>query len=65
MPYWLTSLGTQASTPPTASAIAAAPLKSTTTVWSIRSPVSFSTVFWVQAGLPLGYSPTVKAELNI
>ncbi|GAA4997752.1 hypothetical protein GCM10025734_30480 [Kitasatospora paranensis] len=34
-------------------------------VWSTRSPVSASTVFWVQAGLPCGYSPTVKAELNI
>ncbi len=61
----LTSLGTQTSTPLMASVIAATPLKSTTMVWSIRSPVSASTVFWVQAGFPLGESPTVKASLNI
>ncbi len=60
-----TSLGTQTSTPLMASVIAATPRKSTTTVWSIRRPVSDSTVFWVQAGLPWGNWPTVKASLNI
>ncbi len=33
-------------------------------VWSIRMPVIFSTVFWVQAGLPWSVSPTEKAALN-
>ncbi len=65
MSWESTSLGTQTSTPLIASVIAATPRKSTTTVWSIRRPVSASTVFCVQAGLPCGKSPTVKAELNI
>ncbi len=50
-------------TPLTAEVIAAKPAKLTTMVWSIRMPVSFSTVFWVQAGLPSLVSPTEKAEL--
>ena len=44
--------------------IAAKPLKSTTMVWSTRMPVTFSTVFWVQAGLPPSLPPTEKAALN-
>ncbi len=58
-------MGTHTSTPPTASVTEAKPLKSTTRVWSTRRPVSSSTVFCVQAGLPALNSPTVKAELNI
>lgn len=59
------SCGTQTSTPPTTSVSAEKPLKSTTTVWSTRRPVSFSTVFWVHAGLPSAVLPTVYASLNM
>ncbi len=59
------SCGRQTWTPPTTSVSAAKPLKSTTTVWSTRSPVSSSTVFWVQAGLPASVWPTEKAALNM
>lgn len=52
-------------TPPTTSVRAAKPLKSTTTVWSTRRPVSFSTVFCVQAGFPPAVSPVEYAALNI
>ncbi len=58
------SSGRQMSTPSTALVIAAKPWKSTTMVWSTRIPVSFSTVFWVQAGLPSSVPPTEKAALN-
>ncbi len=58
------TLGRQTSTPPTALVIAAKPEKSTTRVWSTRIPVSFSTVFWVQAALPSDASPCENAALN-
>lgn len=60
-----TSCGRHTFTPPTTRVSAAKPLKSMTTVWSTRRPVSFSTVFWVQAGLPLAVCPTEYASLNI
>ncbi len=44
--------------------IEAKPLKSTTRVWSTRMPVSFSTVFWAQAGLPSSLPPVEKAALK-
>lgn len=57
-------MGTQTGTPPTALDMAAKPAKFTTTVWSTRSPVIFSTVFTVHAGLPCADWPSENAELN-
>ncbi len=55
----------QTLTPPIAAVMVAKPWKLTTMVWSTRRLVSFSTVFWVQAGLPWSVFPTAKAELNM